>query len=281
MEKKNAHAMILAIFVVGLITAAILWDNPQSAELGMLQTSMRELKRVDNLEYSYVTTVRSAGTVTGDEITVWSDQLSGCWISEHYKIDEDGRRLYLKQFCDGVRVYNYIEWTGEWELQSTKSVDAPYMDQILSIPYEDEDILELTRIEDEAGQTLSFVFTPEYIDEQNESRKDTVEKAYQDYMKMAGEEAQTNEMVMTMEQYMRTRQKDIAVTYQINAEGVLMGMQCTMTVIQPELIYNTNEELMIGKERESGYEIVVTVNRYNQQGTLNKLEQCKNEILYQ
>ena len=44
MEKKNAHAMILAIFVVGLITAAILWDNPQSAELGMLQTSMRGLK---------------------------------------------------------------------------------------------------------------------------------------------------------------------------------------------------------------------------------------------
>ena len=60
-----------------------------------------------------------------------------------------------------------------------------------------------------------------------------------------------------------------------------MGMQCTMTIIQPELIYNTNEELMMGKERESGYEIVVTVNRYNQQATLNKIEQCKNEILYQ
>lgn len=281
MEKKNAHAMILVIFVAGLITAAILWDNPQSAELGMLQTSMRELKRVDNVEYSYVTTVKSAGTQTGDEITVWLDQLSGCWISEHYKTDEDGTRLYLKQFSDGTHVYNYIEWNGEWELQTTRNVDAPYMDQILSIPYEDEDILELARSEDASGQTLSVIFTEEYIEEQNESRKDTIEQAYQDYMKMAGEEARTNEMVMTVEQYIRTRQEDTSITYQVNAEGVLMGVQSTMTIIQPELIYNTNEELMMGRERESGYEIVVTVKRYNQQATLNKIEQCKNEILYQ
>ena len=281
MEKKNAHAMILAIFVTGLITAAILWDNPQSEELGILQDSMRELKRMDNLEYSYVTTINRAGTQTGDQITVWSDQLSGCWISEHYKTDEDGTRLYLKQFCDGTHIYNYIEWTGEWELQNSKSLDAPYMEQILSVPYEDEDIMEMERVEGELGQTLSIAFTPEYIEAQDESRKDAVEQGYQDYLKMAGEDVQTNEMVMTMEQYMRTRQEDTTVLYQMNAEGVLTGMRCTMTIIQPELIYNTSGELMLGKEWESGYEIVVTVNRYNQQGTLNKIEQCKNEIMYQ
>lgn len=281
MEKKRARAMVVFIFTIGLMTAAMLWDNTQSAELGLLQNSMRELKRVDNMQFSYVSTARGAGVQTGDQIRIWSDQLSGRWASEHYKTDEDGTRLYLKQFCDGNLVYNYIEWTGEWERQNTKDRELPYLDGILSMPYDDGDIVDLVCNESEEGTEISFGFTEEYIKKLSEERQKTVEQSYENYLKMSGEVGNAENVELSVEQYKRTREKDVKVIYHINEQDVLEGVACVISVVQPELVYNTDGQLELGKDREYSYEIAVTIEHYNQQGTLNRLEQCRNEIMYQ
>lgn len=280
MEKRKARAMVVAIFVVGLVTAAMVWDNTRSAEMAMLQGAMRELRRVDNLEFSYYSAMTGGGMQTGDFIKIWSDQLSGCWASEHYKTDEDGTRLYLKQFCDGEHVYNYIEWNGEWELQNTKDVEVPYLNSILSTSYDDGDIINLECVEEKEGQKISFEFTQEYIDNQNKERQKTVQASYDNYKKMASEEL-TDEMALNVEQYINTFGENTVVAYHMNEAGILDRVSCSMQLVRPEIIYGADGTLEFGAERESLFELEVIVDRYNQQGTLNKLEYCRNEILYQ
>ena len=116
MEKRKFRIVVVMAFGVTLLAVSVLDGSVSSTELAMLQGAMRELRRTDNLEFSYENILSEKGTSKSEKAVIWADTLSGSWVGEYYITDEDGTRRYLKKFCDGESVYEYVEWSGEWEL---------------------------------------------------------------------------------------------------------------------------------------------------------------------
>lgn len=280
MEKRKIRVLVTMTFAVALITSAMLGGSTQCAELALLQSAMRELRRTDNLEFSYESTIASAGAAKSEKVVVWADQLSGNWVSEHYTTDEDGTRLYLKRFCNGSQVYHYVEWNGEWELQEAESTDIPYLDRVIDLPYDSDDIMNIKLQQKVDVQELSYQFTPEYIDAQNQKRQQTLQEYYTNYQMMQTSDEGADKVELAVEQYRRTREENTSVIYRIDSAGIMRGLSCTMTLVSPEVVYDKDGQPMLGKEYESSYEITIEVSRYNQEGVLNKIEQCANEVSY-
>lgn len=280
MEKRKFGALAVMTFSVALITSAILGGSTQCAELGLLQNAMRGLRRTDNLEFFYETTIVDQGGKKSEKILVWADQLSGSWVSEQYTTDENETRLTLKRFCDGQRVYHYIEWNGEWELQEAESIDVPYLDKIIDLPYDSEDITNIKLEKTMDMQELSYQFTSSYIEKQNQKYHQMLEEYYEDYQKRQTSDEGAEKVELAVEQYRKTREKNRMFTYQIDAAGVMRGLYCTIVLVSPQIIYNSEGQQVLGEEQEISYVITVGVNRYNQDGILNKIEQCRNEMLH-
>lgn len=280
MEKRKFRALVTMTFAVALITSAMLGGSTQCAELALLQDAMRELRRTDNLEFSYENTIASAGVAKSEKIVVWADQLTGRWVSEHYTTDEDGTRLYLKQFCDGLHVYQYVEWTGEWELAESESTDIPYLARVIDLPYDSDDIMNIRLRQKVDVQELSYEFTPEYVDGQNRKRQETLEEYYANYQVMQTSNEGAERVELAVAQYRQTREENTSVVYRIDSAGVMRSLNCSMTLVSPEVVYDKDGQPTLGEEYESSYEIQIEVSRYNQDGVLNKIEQCSNEVAY-
>lgn len=279
-SKSKYRVLAVMAFGVALVTSAIMGGSTQCEELALLQDSMRELRRTNNLEFSYASTIESEGMAKREQIVVWADQLTGSWVSEHYTTDEDGTRLYLKRFCDGRRVYHYIDWSGEWEIQVNENTDIPYLDRVIDLPYDSDDIMNIQLRQKVDVQELSYEFTQAYIDTQNEMRQENLEAYYENYQLMQTDEEGAERVELAVEQYRQTREADTTVTYRIDAAGVMRGLSCSMNLISPEITYDLDGEATLGEEHTSTYEIEIEVNRYNQEGVLNKIDQCRNEAAY-
>ena len=115
MEKRKLRILTVVVFAGVLIFGALRQNSTRRGELGEIQVAMWNLGKVDNLQLSYEYRWKQNGSAGGETMHAWADMLTGDWISEHYTTDEDGTRLYLKQFCDGRDLYHYIDWSGEWE----------------------------------------------------------------------------------------------------------------------------------------------------------------------
>ena len=115
MEKRKLRILTVVVFAGVLIFGALRQNSTGRGELGEIQVAMWNLGKVDNLQLSYEYRWKQNGSAGGETMHAWADMLTGDWISEHYTTDEDGTRLYLKQFCDGRNLYHYIDWSGEWE----------------------------------------------------------------------------------------------------------------------------------------------------------------------
>lgn len=280
MEKRKIRILVMLTFAVALVTSAILGESTQSAELALLQNAMRELRRTDNLEFSYENVISGGGAVKGEKVIVWADQLTGSWVSEHYMTDEDGTRLYLKRFCDGAHVYDFVDWSGEWELQKSEDTEIPYLARMIDLPYDSDDIMNIRLSQKVDVQELSYQFTPEYIEGQNRKRQQTLEDYYEDYQKMQTLEESARKVELAVAQYRQTREENTSVVYRIDSAGVMRGLNCSMTLVSPEVVYDNAGEQVLGEECESSYEIKIEVSRYNQDGVLNKIEQCRNEAAY-
>ena len=167
MEKRKFRIVVVMVFGVTLLAASVLDGSVSSTELAMLQGAMRELRRTDNLEFSYENILAEKGTSKSEKAVIWADTLSGSWVGEYYITDEDGTRRYLKKFCDGESVYEYVEWSGEWDLLEEEEDSIPYFSQITDLPYDDDDILDI-RLEQQGNlQEISYEFTTEYMEKQN------------------------------------------------------------------------------------------------------------------
>ncbi len=280
MEKRKIQTLVTMSFAVALIISAMLGGSTQCVELALLQSAMRELRRTDNLEFSYESTIAGAGAVKSERIVVWADQLSGSWVSEHYTTDEDGTRLYLKQFCDGLQVYRYVGWNGEWELQEAESVDIPYLSRVIDLPYDSDDITNIRLQQKVDVQEISYQFTPEYIEEQNRKRQQTLEEYYANYQMMQTSDEGAEKVELAVAQYRQTREENTSVVYRIDTAGVMRGLNCSMTLVSPEVVHDKDGQAALGEEYESSYEIKIEVSRYNQDGVLNKIAQCRNEVSY-
>lgn len=280
MEKRRIQVLATMTFAVALVTSAMIGGSTQCAELALLQSAMRELRRTDNLEFSYESTIAGAGAAKSERVVVWADQLSGSWVSEHYTTDEDGTRLYLKQFCNGLQVYHYVEWNGEWELQEAESTDIPYFDRIIDLPYDGDDIMNIKLHQKVDVQELSYQFTQEYLDTQNQKRQQTLEEYYTNYQMLQTSDEGADKVALAVAQYRQTREEGTSVVYRIDSAGVMRGLRCRMTLVSPEIVYDKDEKPVLGREYESSYEIKIEISRYNQEGVLNKIEQCANEVSY-
>ncbi len=280
MVKRKIRALVVMAFGVALAAFSVLDGSTQCAELAMLQDAMRELRRTDNLEFSYESTIAGTGVSKGEKTVVWADTLSGSWVSEHYITDEDGTRRYLKKFCDGTSVYQYVEWNGEWNLSEDESTEIPYFAQLVDLPYDENDIYNISLEQRGKVLELSYEFTPEYIERQNRKRTEALEKYYRSYRKKQTSEEALDNVELAVEQYRQTREEETAVTYRIDSAGVMRGLHCTMTLVSPEIVYDESGQQALGAERESFYVTTIEISRYNQDGILNKIDQCRLEVSY-
>lgn len=280
MEKRKIRVMITLTYAVALTASAMLGGSTQCAELALLQDAMRELRRTDNLEFSYENVIAKAGSVKSEKVVVWADQLSGSWVSEHYTTDEDGTRLYVKRFCDGLHVYDYLDWNGEWELQEEVSTEIPYLAQVIDLPYDSDDIMDIALRQKVDVQELSYAFTSSYIEAQNRKRQQTLEEYYADYQKMHNSKEEAENIALAVAQYRQTRETNTTVVYRIDSVGVMRGFNCCMTLVAPEVVYDSSGQQVLGEEYESTYETRIEISRYNQDGILNKIAQCGNEVSY-
>lgn len=280
MGKRKIHALFAMAFAVALITSVIMSERTQSEELALLQDAMRELRRTDNLEFSYKSTIESDGVAKSEKIIVWADQLTGSWVSEHYTTDEDGTRMYLKRVCDGLHVYHYEDWSGEWEFKQGEETDIPYLDRVIDLPYGSDDIMNIELRQKVDVQELSYEFTEEYIAEQNAMRQETLEEYYENYQKMQASDEGAEKVALAVEQYRRMREEDTAVTYRIDSAGVMRGLSCSMLLVSLEILYDADGKPTLGEEHTSSYQIEIEITRYNQDGVTNKINQCKNEAAY-
>lgn len=280
MEKRKFRIVVVMAFGVTLLAVSVLDGSVSSTELAMLQGAMRELRRTDNLEFSYENILSEKGTSKSEKAVIWADTLSGSWVGEYYITDEDGTRRYLKKFCDGESVYEYVEWSGEWELLEEEEDSIPYFSQITDLPYDDDDILDI-RLEQQGNlQEISYEFTTEYMEKQNRRRIQMLEDYYKNYKRLQTSDESQEQIELAAEQYRQTSEETETVVCHIDPTGVMQDFCSVLTLSVPEIIYDDAGGQTLGAEAESIYETKIKIHRYNQDAVLNKIEQCRREVLY-
>ena len=280
MEKRKFRIVVVMAFGVTLLVSAVLDGSVSSTELAMLQGAMRELRRTDNLEFSYENILSEKGASKSEKAVIWADTLSGSWVGEYYITDEDGTRRYLKKFCDGESVYQYVEWSGEWELLEEEDDSIPYFSQITDLPYDDDDILDI-RLEQQGNlQEISYEFTTEYMEKQNRRRIQMLEDYYKNYKRLQTSDESQEQIELAAEQYRQTSEEKETVVCHIDPAGVMQDFCSVLTLSVPEIIYDDAGGQTLGAEDESIYETKIKIHRYNQDVVLNKIEQCRREALY-
>lgn len=285
MEKKTIRALAAIIFGTALTVSAITGTHTQTEDFSRLQNAMRNLKRVDNLQMTYSYTIEKKGMSTAEQVDVWADMLTGSWVSEHYTTDEDGTRLYLRQYCDGRTVYQYIEWTGEWEAVENVSVTAggntvPNLDYLTVLDFAEEDITTLCSDKSDEEEKIMYTFSAKYMQDEVERTVAEMEKQYLSYQKSDKSEEDLRMAELTVEQKKNTVYEDATVAYTINASEVLETMESSAVLMMPELTKDASGQLILGDDLKVDISIVADVIIYDQQAILNKIELCKNEVYY-
>lgn len=281
MVSRKVQAFTAIIFGSLLAIAVLTESSAGHGALGELQNAMRNLKRVDSLQMTYTFTNAQRGTVVGEQVDVWSNMLDGNWTSEHYTTDEDGTRIYLRQFCDGRNVYHYIDWNGEWEQAiETSSTAVPNLEMITALSYEWTDIAKEEVGEENGMQKITFTFTSDYLAKRAQAQLQEIEASYMKYEKSGATKDQLASVERSVEQYRQTTYDRMTVTYLIDNNKVLRDMRCEVTLTMPEIVHDLSGDLVLGSSQQVEMTVQVNVERYNQDGTLNKIEQCKNEMLY-
>lgn len=285
MEKKTIRAMAAIIFGTVLTVSAMTGNHTESEDYVRLQNAMRNLKRVDNLQMTYSYTIEQKGMSTEEQVDVWADMLTGSWVSEHYTTDEDGTRLYLRQYCDGRTIYQYIEWTGEWEAVENVSVTAggnavPNLDNLTVLDFDEADIVSFENTKSDEEEKIMYSFASKYLQQEVDKNVAEMERQYISYQKsdMSEEDLKTAEL--TVEQYKKMVYEYATVTYTINASEVLETMESKATMLMPEITKDETGQMILGDVQEVDISIVADVTIYDQNGILNKIEMCKNEVYY-
>lgn len=276
MEKKKIRAIAVILFGAFLVIPALTGGTTQQMELRELQDAMRNLKRVDNLKMTYVYSVSDRGIGTSEQMDVWADMLTGSWASESYTTDEDGTRPYMKQLCDGKQVYVYVDWSGEWEeAEEGNSLEVPNLEMITTFDYGADDILEAESREEDGQQQVTCTFTQEYLENKRDKQVAKMESMYEVYQSYDISDETLRLMELTVEQNRRMRYEDVAVTYMIDADQVLRGMEYSVKLVMPQMGTGENGEAVLGEESETQMLLQINVEEYNRGDILNKIEQCQ------
>ncbi len=208
----------------------------------------------------------------------WADMLTGDWISEHYTTDEDGTRLYLKQFCDGRNLYHYIDWSGEWEQilpQQRENTVIPDYEMVTDLGYDGTDVEDLERVTEDGAVEITCSFTQEYLEEAWENQVAQVEKSYAFYEKSGADENAVKTAALSVQQHKQAHYEDMTATYVIDENQILRSIEYQITLIMPEITQDLSGNKMLGKDRKMQITVTAEVDRYNQGGIANKVQQYK------
>lgn len=272
MEKKSVQAVGTVVFSFLLYVGAVAGANTQSGEIGQIQDAMRELKRVDNLQFSYQTRFFDSESESIQEADTWLDMLTGAWVSEHSNTDEDGTLLYLRQYFDGDNSFEYITTRGEWHRTEDGNTQVMNLGALTSIPYKKEDIADISVTEEEGICTISFSPTRDYMERMKQELLEDSRLSYSSYEKMDIPKAAVEAARIGIERYENTSEEQIVVSYMIDPKGVLCGMDYSGTMIQPEVVTGEDGEFNLGEAASLNFEISVKVKAYNDDMILNKIE---------
>lgn len=285
MDKKRAQIQTVAVVAFSFLLAfsAARSNTTGRGELGELQIAMRNLNRVDNLQMSYVYTIRQNASEGGEAMDVWANLLTGSWMSKHYTTDEDGTRLYLRQFCDGKDIYHYIDWNGDWEkIQTTGEggTAVPQLQMMTTLGYDGGDVLELKRQEQDGSVEIICSFAPEFLEEAKEAQLAQLERSYAMYEKSGVGESEIDTAELSVEQHRQSRYETVTATYTIDENQILQKASYETTIIMPEIVQDLDGNKSLGKERKMQITVDMEIERYNQSGINNQIEQCRNEMMY-
>lgn len=320
MEKRNLRVGVVIVFAAILTVLAFMGGNTETAEMAQVQDAMRNLRRVDNLHFSYESKLYSVPESTKEEVMdgseensdqvaleeelleeqemldmeaepkgdvistqrveVWSDQLTGAWVAEYYTTDEDGTRPVLKQYCNGNVVYQYVDWNGEWSLRSDLSTEVPNIESMISLDYDGNDIINTTSSTENDHQKISYMFTSEYLEKKMQGSMDEMEQIFSNYQKSGVSGDELKSAELVVEKQRRTRMEDVQIVYTIDSEGVLCNSACTLVLIQPEIISLINGRQLLGEDKAKQLLVEIDIKGYNQAGITNKIQQCQNELMY-
>lgn len=276
MKKKNVQAIIGIIFTSILVILAMTGGRTDQEEIRQLRDAMRNLRRVDNIAFSYTTVYKDKEETERQIVDIWADQLSGSWVSEQYMLDEDGMRLVQKKFCDGDAVYTYMGWNGDWQKAAKEDMSVPYLAAMTVLDYDGEDVTGIESVYEDNLQKVSYSFTPEYLNAQLEKRISDLEKLYQRYEKSNIGEAGLYPIQLAIEQYKEIKQENVWADYVIDTDEVLCKGTYIVELRQPELIKD-GQDMWLGDDQDVEFQVEIEVKGYSQNGILNKIEQCRNE----
>lgn len=215
MEKRKLRILTVVVFAGVLIFGALRQNSTGRGELGEIQVAMWNLGKVDNLQLSYEYRWKQNGSAGGETMHAWADMLTGDWISEHYTTDEDGTRLYLKQFCDGRNLYHYIDWSGEWEQilpQQRENTVIPDYEMVTDLGYDGTDVEDLERVTEDGAVEITCSFTQEYLEEAWENQVAQVEKSYAFYEKSGADENAVKTAALSVQQHKQAHYEDMTAT---------------------------------------------------------------------
>lgn len=281
MEKKHVRAVTVVVFASVITVIAVTGGRTESDDMGRMQDAMRRLKRVEHLQYTYTSTFSGEDRAGAERVDVWADQISGRWTAEYYTTDEDGTRPYLRQYCDGRTVYRYIDWNGDWETVDGAGREAPYLEMVTVLPYNSGDIRDVESAGEKGAEKISFRFTQEYLDVLDRENEDVLEKEFRAYRKSDVPEEDKELAAVKLEQYRNRRQESISMAYRIDKNKVLCAWECVVEASQPTVTQDEAGNALLGPEQKMKFQMKIKVRRYNEDGILNKIEQCRQEVSYQ
>lgn len=282
MEKRKTQMQAFAVIIFSLLLVFAAAGSSASGreELGELKTAMRNLNRANNLQMSYVYAVRQNDTEESESMDLWADLLTGSWLSEYYTADEDGTRLYLRQFCDGRNVYHYIDWNGDWELQSSaqSSTAVPRLEEMTTLGYSGADVSELEREEQDGGVEIRCLFAPEYLEQAKETQLAQLEQSYAYYEKSGANESEIASAQLAVEQHRQSQYEAITVTYRIDENQVLRTVSYEITMAMPEIVHDLDGNELLGKERQVQITLDMEIECYDRSEINDRIKQCRDSI---
>lgn len=118
------------------------------------------------------------------------------------------------------------------------------------------------------------------MEKQNRRRIQMLEDYYKNYQRLQTSDESQEQIELAAEQYRQTSEEKETVVCHIDPTGVMQDFCSVLTLSVPEIIYDDAGGQTLGAEAESIYETKIKIHRYNQDAVLNKIEQCRREVLY-
>lgn len=239
-DKKRA-IFIIILFILLLQAAALSGTARESDSFGQVKAAMRAIRRVDNLQYTYESTISYQNGNETSRVEVCSDQLTGSWRAEYFKVDADGAWMFLQQYCNGKEIFhrsgNEDFWTGNGQEENLK---APNLPELVSLDYDSNDILEETVVSEGDLKKISHNFQIDY-------------------------------MMDMMKQYQNAKVVDAGVDYWVDRKGVLKKKRFSLALMQPE---KTERNDITEGQEEIRISIEVEVTDYNRDRIAAKVSEA-------